>query len=131
MRVVKFIEDLAEELNIKVRWEKGLIKESWSSYKEIVLGEYEDKELELISFFHELGHSEIAHDFILKWDYNTLLIELECWNIGIEKARKMNILFSDNAIKWGLNQALTYVGHDEREVSTWNERVSSKLWKNI
>lgn len=126
----KLFKNIAKELNIKIRWEKGLINESWSSHKEIVLGEYEDKELELISFFHELGHSKITHDFILKWDYNTLLIEIECWNIGFEEARERNILFSDNAIEWGFNQALTYVGHDEREITTWEKKTKHKLWIN-
>lgn len=128
---MKNIKNIAKEFNIRINWEKGLINQSWSSYSLITLGEYENKELELISFFHELGHNKISQDFIKKWNYNTLLIELECWNIGLEIAREINILFSDNAIKWGFNQALSYVNHDEREVMNWKEKNGSKLWKEI
>jgi len=93
----------------------------------IWVGEYDNKEFELISFFHEIGHNLVSQDFIKKWEYNTLIIELECWNLGIEKARQKGILFSDKAIAWGYKKALSYVGNDERENTAWD---GSKLWIN-
>jgi len=97
---------------------------------EIILGKYLNDENMLISFFHEVGHRLISKEYINKWEYNTLIIELECWNIGIEEARKRGILFSDNAIKFGFEKALTYSGHDERECTNWKEVRSKKLITN-
>lgn len=97
---------------------------------EILIGCYSDPEIMLISFFHELGHCNISNDFIQKWKYNTLMIELECWNIGLELARMRDILFTDNVIKWGLEQALSYVGRDERERSDYNENTKPLFWIN-
>jgi len=93
----------------------------------IILGKYLDDENMLISFFHEIGHRLISKEYINKWEYNTLIIELECWNIGIEEARNRGILFSDSAIKFGFEKALSYSGHDEREHMNWKETHSKKL----
>jgi hypothetical protein len=83
--------------------------------KEIFVGKYDNQEFLLISFFHEIGHRIITQKFIKKWNYNTLIIELECWRLGIEEARKNSIYFSDEALEFGYKRALTYVGHDKRE----------------
>jgi len=89
---------------------------------EIFIGMYSDNEFKLISFFHELGHKNLQ-----KYPYSTLLTELECWHMGIEIAKAYDILFSDRAIKFGFEKALTYVGHDERENSGYNKKL---LWIN-
>lgn len=94
----------------------------------IWVGEYDNKEFELISFFHEIGHNLVTQSFIEKWKYNTLIIEIECWDLGIEEARRRGILFSDEAISWGYNKAFSYVDHDKREVMNWNDL---ELWKNL
>lgn len=96
----------------------------------IWIGDYDCEEFKIISFFHEHGHSLVSQEFKKKWLYNTLIIEIEAWRLGIEEARKEDILFSDKAIEWGYNKAMTYVGHDEREVSNWKDSYGSKLWKN-
>lgn len=93
----------------------------------IILGRYRNDENMLISFFHEIGHRLISKEYINRWEYNTLIIELECWNIGIEEARNRGILFSDSAIKFGFKKALSYSGHDERECINWKETYSKKL----
>ena len=103
---------------------------SWIVGNDIVIGKYTNDENMLISFFHELGHCLISREYIDKWEYNTLMIELECWNIGIEEARKRKILFSDSAIKFGFEKALTYSGHDERECMNWKETHGKKLIKS-
>ncbi len=126
------IESLAKELGIKLIYNSDssddlLYNECAQAGGTFWIGEYEDEELKLISFFHELGHTIITQEFIKKWEYNTFIIELECWNLGFEEARKREIFFSDKAIAWGLQKATSYVGHDERENSAWSD---SKLWKS-
>ena len=124
---VKFIGDTLEEcvdcLNIDCSWAIGS--------NEIIIGKYLNDENMLISFFHEIGHILIAKEYMEKWRYNTLMIELECWNIGIEEARDRGVLFSDNAIRFGLEKVLTYCGHDERECTNWYDTYGKNLIINI
>lgn len=85
----------------------------------IKLGLYSDEELKAISFFHELGHILTPDSYIESVNYNTFLIELEAWNIGLKIAIEHNLNFTDNAIAWGYEQALSYENHDEREKVTY------------
>lgn len=136
---MKTIDDIAQEIDIKiVHLTPSIIDELKMNINdcydnsficgddEIYIGIYENPELELISFFHEIGHTLIDQDFMKKWEYNTLVIELECWSRGIEFARSHGVLFSDEAIEWGYKKGLSYVGHDERENSSYDKK---KLWK--
>lgn len=99
----------------------------YSAGLNLYIGKYDNLEYELISIFHELGHYFLDKNFPLQVNYNTLLIELECWREGIIQANNIGILFTDDAIQWGIQQALTYVGHDEREYRFFDK---SKFWKN-
>jgi len=82
---------------------------------EIIYGEYDNPELLLISIFHELGHLCITLKEKEICRYHTFPIELKSWEKGLEIAYKYNIEFSDDAIKWGYEQAFTYCNHDLRE----------------
>ena len=105
---------------------------NWSGIggREIELGIYENDELKLISLFHEVGHRLLPKGFWEKCRHNTLVSELECWRLGILEAEEFGVLFSDEAIKWGYEQALGYAGHDERERSDWAENTGKHLWVN-
>jgi hypothetical protein len=128
---LEIIEKIASEYGIKITQSLTITNDSYlCGSSEIILGKYRDQEKELISFFHELGHILIDKKFIKKWNYNTLIIEIECWNRGIEEARKKGILFSDKAMEWGYKKALSYIGHDEREYSNWKETHAINLWIN-
>lgn len=127
----KVCKQIAKKYSIKVRFDCPDINQSFCiGNDEILIGQYKEAELAFISFFHELGHCLIEYEYKKSWNYNTLVIEIECWNIGLREAKKHNILFSDNAIKWGYKQALSYVGHDERESDSWEEKIKPKLWKH-
>jgi len=105
--------------------------ECFTAGNEIFVGRYKNEEYKLISIFHELGHLLIHQNIINRFRYNTLLIELEWWNIGVREALNMDILFSDDAIFFGYKKALSYAGHDEREYSNWFTNYGIKLWKNL
>lgn len=68
----------------------------------IELGIYDDEELMIASFFHELGH--ITNQKI-KGYYNS---EEDAWIIGFELAKKHGYFFSDNTYKWCNEQLKTY-----------------------
>jgi hypothetical protein len=94
---------------------------AWQTCHEIHVGKFDNIEHELISIFHEIGHIKINKRFIARYKFNTLMIELECWRVGIELAQKNDIYFSDDSIAWGYAKAMTYKGHDQREDRAWLE----------
>lgn len=65
------------------------------------LGVYEDEELEIISFFHEIGH-------VIASEINTYEAEKNAWKYGIEEAKRYGIFFSENALRWADEQLETY-----------------------
>jgi len=84
---------------------------------EIWLGIYDDDRFKLISFFHELGHTFLSREYPKQTKYNTLMIELKAWELGIEYALNKGFIFEDDVIEWGYKRALGYVGWDKRERS--------------
>lgn len=127
----ELIEEIAEEKRIKITYLPDEKNRSFYSYKEIYIGVYDDPEKKIISFFHELGHNLIKESFMELCNYNTLIIEFECWNIGIKEALKRQIYFSDESIQWGLQQCLSYVGNDERESSSYDEKKLFNIGNQI
>lgn len=68
----------------------------------IELGIYDDTELMIASFFHELGH---ITDQKVKGYYNS---EEDAWKIGFKLAKKHGYIFSENTYKWCRQQLETY-----------------------
>lgn len=93
---------------------------------EIYIGEYDNDENKLISLYHELGHKYITGNY-----YTRLTLEIKCWDIGIKMAEKDGILFSDDAIKWGYEQALTYTNHDKREWVNYNKFAEQLIMNKL
>ena len=71
---------------------------------EIYLGIYENKELLIASFFHEIGHTLV--NFI---NYKTVIdIEREAWKQGFDVAKKYGYNFSKETYEWADKQIETY-----------------------
>ena len=98
----------------------------------VSFGKFDDIEKFLFALFHELGHTLMTSNIVKLLNYNTYLIELECWYIGLHMAREDNIFFSDKTITWVFKKAMTYEGHDERELVDWAWEEKKKelfAWK--
>lgn len=79
---------------------------SWVSGNEIWLGIYEDEELKILSFFHELAHvfnKRFPLNYITKYQ-----MEKAVWNTAFLVARKYGYTFSEKAIEWADKQLETY-----------------------
>lgn len=76
---------------------------------EIILGIYEDVELLIASFFHELGHSTITKAEINKLDFDIYQIENLAWKKGRKLAKLYNASFNKNQIDWANKQLQTYL----------------------
>lgn len=74
---------------------------------EIYLGIYDDIELKIASFFHEIGHTKITQE-----EYNThVIVDIErmAWERGFELAKTAHyIYFSDYVHDWAEEQINTY-----------------------
>lgn len=82
------------------------INQSYSCHGHIWIGIYEDPELELISFFHEIGHCTQTNENIKGLTYYQ--IEEDAWKRGYEIAKKYKISFSPRARRWSKKQLKTY-----------------------
>jgi hypothetical protein len=90
----------------KANGEDSYINRSYNTHDQIWIGIYEDKEFELISFFHEVGHCAQTNENVNGFTYYE--IEKDAWKRGYEIAEKYGITFSEDAKKWAETQLETY-----------------------
>ncbi len=95
--------------------ESDWTKESWCNYSMsagrdmIKLGLYDDPELRLFSFFHELGHTQYILPPYNEWPYGGPgYKEALAWKLGIELAKEYEVVFSAEAKSWAIEQLSTY-----------------------
>jgi hypothetical protein len=75
---------------------------------EIILGIYDDKELRLAAFFHEIGHTLITEKINEMINYDLQLIEYEAWIEGLKEAKKYGYKFSNKTFKYILKSINSY-----------------------
>ncbi len=68
---------------------------------EIYLGIFDDEELMIASFFHEIGH-------VVNMKNNKLNSESVAWLNGFKVAKKYGYVFSVNAYVWAIEQIASY-----------------------
>lgn len=77
------------------------------------LGFYDDDELRLISFFHEMGHmldDTLYEDGMTVYDFEKI-----AWEKGYILAKEYGVKFSRKAKGWATRQLNSYKGLEERE----------------
>lgn len=81
------------------------LESSYISGKEIIIGMYSDKELEELSFWHEVGHA-------MGVNYgHKILSESDAWIIGLKLAAPFDRSFSPEAMSWAFKQLKSYAVH--------------------
>ena len=93
----------------------------------IIIGLYDDYELKMATFFHEIGHTLISENFEKLVNYDNLLIEYEAWIKGLKEAKKHNIYFTGKTFKYILKSLDTYY---EDAVRSYTKRSSKWHRKN-
>jgi hypothetical protein len=76
--------------------------------EDIILGEYDHKELKEAAFFHEIGHTLITEAFEKLVHNDEMLIEFQAWIEGLKVAKKYNYKFSNKAFEYILTSIHTY-----------------------
>lgn len=103
-------EDL-QETGRRPTSEEQITNHSFSTSTDIYLGLYEDRELKIASFFHELGHCLDSKDLVEK---NTEKYpgvyqqEANAWCRGFEESGKYGFSFKGETLAWCFNQLKTY-----------------------
>jgi len=116
----KFVDDTCFKFHINLEQIEDKNCAFVIGHDHIQLGQFEDEELKVISFVHEIGHILSKWSFKRATNFNTLMIELDAWHEGLKfAAEECGLIFSDSAIKWAYGQACSYAGHDERERMSW------------
>ena len=67
---------------------------------EIILGIYDDNEVRIASFFHEIGHTLVSESFEKMVNYDTMLIEYQAWIEGLKLAKQYEYTFSRKVFKY-------------------------------
>lgn len=103
--------ELAKKYNVNVDrdiW-NDLKNTSWSAGNDIYIGEYEDYNIELVSFFHELGHIKMPEFFSNKRVCLAKMTqESLAWEIGLNLAFENGYIFDGYVLEWARKQLKTY-----------------------
>jgi hypothetical protein len=76
--------------------------------EDIILGIFDDKDLKIASFFHEMGHTLIKESFEKLVNENNMLIESQAWIEGLRIAKKYGVKFSDKMFNYIMDSINTY-----------------------
>lgn len=114
--VLDIIDRFSKKYHLKVfyDWEDLGSNRGETDGKYIFFGPYSNNEYLLISFFHEFAHCVLRHKVpgIVKgkhWNNTTTMqFEIQITMAGLNFAQKHGIVFSDKAVKWLLQQNLSY-----------------------
>lgn len=105
---VNNIKRICKEYGIK---ETELINNAMILYNDtILLGIYDNKNLRLGAFFHELGHTQINKGFLELIDNIFILIEYQAWIEGLKIAKKYGYKFNTEIYDYILNSIHSYYG---------------------
>lgn len=110
-QVKKEIARIAEEHNICVSFNDENCNKNMASSTNncIFLGEFDDNDIELFAFFHELGHCTFPSK--ATYHMSTLSNEGAAWEYGISLAAKYEYKYDYNSkeFKYGRKQLATYL----------------------
>ena len=76
--------------------------------EDIILGIFDEKDLKIASFFHEMGHTLIKESFEKLVNENNMLIESQAWIEGLRIAKKYGVKFSDKMFNYIMDSINTY-----------------------
>lgn len=106
--------ELAEKYGVNVQRNNERGRNAGASAgKDIFLGEFDDADLELVSFFHELGHALLNDRVLMKRGstMSTLSSEGTAWELGLGLAHENGYDWDYNSdtLIWARRQLRTYV----------------------
>lgn len=102
--MLRFVDDkYLEEAGLEGCREFYFKNRSYVCGNEVILGDYDNEELRTVSFFYELGHICDDNDYDNKYEQ-----ENGAWKVGFDLAKKHDIVFCEETLKWCREQLETY-----------------------
>lgn len=95
--------------------------------EDIILGIYDDEELKMAAFFHEIGHTIIKPTFEKLVNNDEMLIEFQAWIEGLKIAKKYGYTFSDKAFEYILTSLNSYY---KDAINAYNKKHKKCLKKS-
>jgi HD superfamily phosphohydrolase len=96
--------------------------------EDIILGLYDDEEVKMAAFFHEVGHTIIKPNFEKLVNNDEMLIEFQAWIEGLKVAKKYGYKFSDKTFEYILRSLNSYY---KDAVSVYNKKTKKCLKKLV
>jgi HD superfamily phosphohydrolase len=96
--------------------------------EDIILGLYDDEEVKMAAFFHEVGHTIIKPNFEKLVNNDEMLIEFQAWIEGLKVAKKYGYKFSDKTFEYILRSLKIYY---KDAVSVYNKKTKKCLKKLV
>jgi hypothetical protein len=131
-----YLIELAKKYNVKlIRYDACAKNAGASSGDCIWLGDYDNPDNELITFFHELVHCKFYEDICsflnidkLPDSLSFLSNEGTCWEYGLAlaKANGYEWDFESEPYKYAFEQYITYIG-DDRDIFCYKPEYTNKL----
>lgn len=112
------IKRLAEKYNVSVTRDiENCSKNNGASAdQDIYLGEFDDPDIELVAFFHELGHCK-SDEMVLKRGYTMSIMSGEglAWELGLGLAYENGYKWSyyTKEMKWARERLKTYIENSD------------------
>lgn len=126
----KLFNTVVKKHKLRVFYDQDSPDQCSVSGRDIWIGDHDDEEYMLLGIMHEIGHIICPWRFRVISGFDTYLIELKCWMLGIEEALRYGVKFQDTAIDRALRECLgSYKGHDFREIRNYQFRRTVKPWR--
>jgi len=121
------IHQLCQNYQIKIFLETDYQETSYSAPPDLIyLGQYQNSEFKLISFFHELGHCFNAKKGYCNWPLGSACsdcrkctyqhyYEASAWKTGLRVASRHQVKFTKEALQWAQQQLSSYFQDNHRE----------------
>ena len=96
--------------------------------EDIILGLYDDQEVKMAAFFHEVGHTIVKPTFEKLVNNDEMLIEFQAWIEGLKVAKKYGYKFSDKAFEYILMSLNSYY---KDAINVYNKKIKKCSKKSL
>jgi hypothetical protein len=128
LKVINITEANIDEYSKKFDIDKETLKNN--AYiigdQDIILGIYDNKEVRLAAFFHEIGHTLVSEGYEKLVNYDQVLVEYQAWIEGLKIAKKYGYTFSSKTFHYILKSLNSFYRDALNAYNTQNKKTNSE-----
>jgi hypothetical protein len=115
--IPKAIQDIAKQFDVTVQRDtvNDCNNNGWSAGSDIYLGSFDDPEIEIVAFFHELGHTQSPKLVKRTHSLTTISCEGLAWELGLSLASELGYEweYDSKQRKYARDRLKTYRENDD------------------